>query len=399
MKDLFFDNRIAGLIYKYLQKDISEAEYQELQTWVNSSDRASEIFDELTSEHKLPGEYANYLFFRKRVLEKIHAADQGTSVVVEMKKGFRWNAWLSAAVVVSVVVGGFSLLIDKKAAKQSVVVNQDTVTNVVPPGKDGAILTLADGGSIVIDELKDGEVARQGNVSVVKDSGTLRYRSYQFGGSGSEYNLLSTPRGRIYRVELPDGSIVNLNAASSLHFPTVFGNDERRVTLTGEAYFEVAKDDSKKFVVIGPGMTIEALGTQFTINSYEDEPDVKVTLIEGSIRVNKEKSSVILKPGQQASMSQKSFSSQSITVSTADVEQEMAWKNGLFIFQKATVDEMMRQFARWYDVEIVIEDTVKDGRTISGLINRKMNAAEALKIFNSLGYNFTITGKKIIVKL
>ena len=185
-----------------------------------------------------------------------------------------------------------------------------------------------------------------------------------------------------------------LNAASSLYYPIVFGNDERRVKVTGEAYFEVAKDASRKFLVVGPdGITTEVLGTSFNINTYQDEPNVKVTLLEGSIRVNKEKSSVILKPGQQASVVNNSAS---IPVATADVEQVMAWKNGLFKFQSTPMEEIMRQVSRWYDVEVVIEGNIKDD-PISGTMQRNWNASEALEAIRLMGYKFKIEGKKITV--
>lgn len=397
MKDLFIDNRIAGLILKFLQEDISEAEYQELQAWAGTSDRAGEIFDELTSEEKLPVELAHYAGVRERVLAKIHAAEPETRTVVQMNSGFRWKPWLAAAVVVGLAIAGYFLMIDKKV-DEPVVVKVDAETNDVAPGKDGAILKLADGRTIEIDELKDGEVVRLGEVSVVKEGGKLIYKSSQSGNSALEYNSMSTKNGMTYRVELSDGSVAWLNAASSLYYPVVFGNEERRVEVTGEAYFEIIKDVKRPFVVVTPEMTTEVLGTSFNINTYADEPTKRVTLLEGSIRVNNSSSkSVILKPGQQASISNKSQSSQSIPVQTADVDQVMAWKNGLFKFQGAPMEEMMRQIARWYDVEVVFEGGIKKDDPVTGTINRNTNASEALEMLTFMGYKFKIEGKKITV--
>lgn len=393
MNDLFFDNRIAGLILKFLQEDISEAEYQELQAWAGSSDRAREIFDELTSEEKLPVELAQYAGVRERVLAKIHAAEPETRTVVQMNSGFRWKPWLAAAVVVGLAITGYFLLIDKKV-DEPVVVKVDAVTNDVAPGKDGAILKLANGDSIIIDDLKDGEVVKLGDISVVKEGGRLIYKGSQSGSSDLGYNTTTTPKGRTYRVELADGSVAWLNAASSLYYPVVFGKDERRVELTGEAYFEVTRDISRKFVVVGPdGTTTEVLGTSFDINTYQDEPSVKVTLLEGSIRVNKEKSSVILKPGQQASVSGQS---QSIPVKNADVGQVMAWKNGEFKFQSTPMEEMMRQISRWYDVEVVYEGDIK-ADPVSGTMKREWTASQTLDVLKWMGYKFRIEGKKITV--
>lgn len=396
MNDYFLDNRIAGLILKFLQEDISEAEFQELEAWAGSSDRAREIFDELTSEEKLPDELAQYAGVRERVLAKIHAAEPETRTVVQMNSGFRWRPWLAAAVVVGLAIAGYFLLIDKKVDEQPAVVKNDPVANDVAPGKDGAILKLADGRSIDVSELKDGEVVKLGDVSVVKEGGKLIYKSSEKGNSALEYNTMSTKNGMTYPVELSDGSVAWLNAASSLYYPIVFGNEERRVEITGEVYFEVAKDPKRPFVVVTPEMTTEVLGTSFNINTYADEPNVKVTLLEGSIRVKKENGAVILKPGQQAAVT---HNSQTIPVQAANVEQVMAWKNGKFKFQNTPMDEMMRQIARWYDVEVVYEGSIKKEDTVSGTIERNTNASEALEMLTFMGYKFRIEGKKITVIL
>lgn len=394
MNDLFYDNRIAGLIVRHLQEDISEAEYQELQAWAASSDRAREIFDQLTNEEKLPEQLADYSGVRERILAKVHAAEPETRAVVPMKRGFQWRSWMAAAVVVGLAITAYYLLIDKKVDTQPAIVKQDPVANDVAPGKDGAILKLAGGDSIVLDDLKDGEVVKLGNVSVIKEGGKLIYKASEAGSTALQYNWMITPKGRTHRVELSDGSVVYMNAASSLHYPIVFGSEERRVELEGEAYFEVAKDAKRPFIVVAPDVTTQVLGTSFNINTYADEPSARVTLLEGSVKVDNSSKSVTLKPGQQASVAHRAAAG--IPVLAADVEQVMAWKNGLFKFQGTPMEAMMRQIARWYDVEVVIEGDIKND-PVSGTMNRNWNASEALEAIRLMGYKFKIEGKKITV--
>lgn len=394
MNEFFSESRIPGLIIKFLQDEITEAEHQELQAWVSATERNKEIFDELTSEEKLPEELANFIDVRERGFAKINEADPETRVVVEMKKGFNWRPWLTAAVVTGLAIGGY-LLFQNKATEQPAVVEQKPVTNDVAPGKDGAILKLPDT-TIILDDLKDGEIVKQGDVIVTKEGGKIIYKPSQPGSSELVYNTMTTPKGRTYRVELSDGSVAWLNAASSIHYPIVFGNDERRVEITGEVAFEVAKDVSKKFIVVAEGASTEVLGTSFNFNSYKDEAEIKITLLEGSVKVNNSSSkSVMLKPGQQAAVS--STKEAAIPVQQADVEQVMAWKNGLFKFQSTPMQEMMRQIARWYDVEVVYEGAIKDD-PVTGTMPRNTNASEALSMLEYLGYKFKIEGKKITVR-
>lgn len=389
MDELFYDNRIAGLIKKFLQDEITEAENQELEAWIASSEQAKEIFEELTSEEKLPGEVSHYAESRKRILEKIHAAEPETRAVVEMGSGFKWRPWLAAAVVVGLAVMGYWLVIKNTVESPTIIVKQDSTLNDIAPGKDGAILVLADGRKIVLEDAKDGNIAN----NVTKQGSKITYANAK--GAEVEYHLMKTPRGRTFHLELADGSVVWLNAASSIYYPTSFGS-ERRVEVTGEAYFEVAKDASKKFIVVTKNVTTEVLGTSFDVNTYEDEADAKVTLLEGSILLKTASKSVKLKPGQQGMVDPQASSKEIQVANNVDVEQVMAWKNGMFKFQRTPVREMMRQIARWYDVEVEFEGDIKEN-PVSGIIPRHYTASEALEALKIAGYNFRIEQKKIIV--
>jgi len=264
------------------------------------------------------------------------------------------------------------------------------------PGKNTAILTLADGSTIVLDSAKNGALTSQGNTKVIKlNNGQLAYSS---SGATNEvlYNTMSTPRGGQYKLVLSDGSKVWLNAASSIHYPTSFPGNERKVEITGEAYFEVAHDAKKPFKVSVNNMEVQVLGTHFNVNAYRDERTINTTLLEGSVKVTKGSSMSILKPGQQAIIQQAGDDKKITVENNIDVEAVIAWKNGYFSFTNADMTAVMRQISRWYDVDIVYEGKIPD-RKFGGEISRNLNASQALKILQASKVHFRIEGKKIIV--
>jgi len=205
--------------------------------------------------------------------------------------------------------------------------------------------------------------------------------------------MLSTPRAAQYQLVLPDGSKVWLNAASSIHYPTAFAGKERKVEITGEAYFEVAQDARLPFIVKTNGMEVKVLGTHFNVNAYEDEAMVRTTLLEGAVLMTKDAATALLQPGEQAQLTK---AGDLKLVHNADIAEAVAWKNGLFQLNSADVPAIMRQMARWYDVEIVYEEGVPDGH-ISGKVPRGMNLSQVLEIFEVSGVHFKIEGRKIIV--
>ncbi len=277
---------------------------------------------------------------------------------------------------------------------------QLALKNDIAPGGNRALLTLADGSVVVLDSAKNGNISRQGGTTVQKSSdGHLVYNyrgSNRPAASEMVFNTIATPRGGQYQVVLPDGSKVWLNAASSLKFPTAFAGRERSVELTGEAYFEVVKNAAKPFRVKSTGQTIEVLGTHFDINSYADEPVVKTTLLEGSVKIVRGAENIVLKPGQQSSFS--TMGTNPILInSNVDVNEVLAWKNEMFQFNEADIEVVMRQIARWYNVEVVFSRTSYEDH-FSGKISRNENISQILKILELSGANFKIEGKKIIVK-
>ncbi len=251
--------------------------------------------------------------------------------------------------------------------------------------------------SLLLDSTKNGIITSQGNVKVIKlDSGQLAYTPASGKGiSSSEisYNTISTPRAAQYQIVLSDGTKVWLNAASSLRYPTVFTGKDRQVVLTGEGYFEVAKNKEKPFHVQVGGLEVEVLGTHFNIMAYEDEDAIQTTLLEGSVKVIHNNQSDLLVPGREASLGR---SSNQLTVGDANVQQAVAWKNGYFYFDKSDVKTIMRQVSRWYDLDIIYEAPVPDMK-FSGKIERGLPLSGIAHLLESGQIHFRIEGKNCIM--
>ncbi len=306
----------------------------------------------------------------------------------------------AAAILLLLAVGiTVSRLLHKKEDRKSLAIHPTDL----PPGGNKAVLTLADGSKIVLDDTKRGKIAKQQNVVIDKtQSGQLVYTvddaiknaGKPVAANLIAFNTIATPRGGQYEVVLPDGTKVWLNAASSLKYPTTFTGSERRVELTGEAYFEVAKNAARPFFVTASGQTVEVLGTHFNINSYFDEKAIKTTLLEGSIKVSDGKNKAVIKPGQQSIIQ---FINNSIIIRDADTEEAIAWKNGKFLFNYTDLQTIMRQLSRWYDVDVEYQGTIAP-KHYSGHISRNVPVSQIFQVLKTSGINFTISGRKIIVR-
>jgi hypothetical protein len=316
--------------------------------------------------------------------------------VIPIRYRAKWIR-IAAAAVIILAIGITAILIlsknkeEKPLAKTPVPVQKDVL-----PGGAKAVLTLGDGRTVILDSAKNGALAVQGNIQVVKSNGTLAYNEQQQVGVAQNpvYNTVSTPKGGQYQLTLADGSKVWLNAASSIRFPTAFTGRDRVVEITGEAYFEVKHDAAKPFIVSVNDMQVEVLGTHFNINSYSDEAAMKTTLLEGKVRVSRNGNIAILNPGEQAISSANS----PLTIDhSPDLDEVMAWKNGLFHFNNASLQEVIRQIVRWYDVDVVYQGTIPE-RKFGGEISRNSNLSQVLKILEESKVHFTIENKKLIVK-
>jgi ferric-dicitrate binding protein FerR (iron transport regulator) len=274
----------------------------------------------------------------------------------------RW--WWAAALLIGITT--VTWLTYTPAPKQAIALK-------IKPGKDVAILTLADGTTITLDSASNGIISQQGNVRITKlPTGELVYTPEGSNVQETLYNTMTTPKGGQYKLTLPDGSKVWLNAASSITYPAAFVGKERTVTIKGEVYFEVAKNENMPFHVKANNITVDVLGTSFNIMAYDDEPAIKTTLITGAIKVNGH----LLKPGQQAV-------NERIT-DNADIEEAIAWKNGLFEFNQQSIVSIMQQISRWYDVDIQYQGTIKS-KTFTGQISRYADIATVLQMMELTG--------------
>jgi transmembrane sensor len=395
-------SRIAGLIAKNLNNELDEQERRELESWAQESNIYREILERFTNEKLLfktiHDSYSNEELIWNQIKEHM-LADRGTPAKVMKMRRFIWIKITSAAAIVILLSIGAFVWFTGKQNKQVAATENQTKINDLEPGKDGAILKLADGKEIVLDNSTNGNLARQGNSDVIKQGTELRYSNEGNYGSEIFYNTLSTPRGRQFQLVLPDGTRVWLNSASSITFPTAFEGKDRLVQIEGEVYMEVAKDASHPFKASVNGMQVEVTGTSFNIQAYRDEPLIRTTLLEGGVRITPAPSSsgsgksTNLKPGQQVQV--RNDNSIAI-IDNVDVEQVTAWKNGLFQFSNDDLKTVLRRIARWYDVDVVFNGPVPNA-IYGGKIRMDSKLSEVLVILDKYNIHFKIEGRKIIV--
>lgn len=325
----------------------------------------------------------------------------------------QWG-WAAASVLLVLGIGAY-LWTNNKSRTPPPAVAQQTMD--IAPGREGAVLTLADGSQVVLDSLGNGLVAAQHGSQVLLQDGKLAYDPTGASSGETVYNTMSTPNGRQFQVALPDGTQVWLNAASSIRYPTVFTGKERKVTVRGEAYFEVAKNTQQPFFVsVDDKATIAVLGTHFNVNAYDNEASIQATLLEGSIAVSiglngqgitgrpasagDEK--VILQPGQQAEIGRETLQEQggsptpaTIQVTTVASDKVIAWKQGLFNFEGVGVGALMRQIARWYNVEVVYAGAIPQAK-FAGAVKRNTSLKDLLASLQQMGVKNQLSANGII---
>jgi transmembrane sensor len=333
----------------------------------------------------------------ERIKSKISALEHEEFKNVPLFVKYKWLAIAAAFVVISSLT---ILFFNNESPKEQIAnVNPKPAKNTIVPGSNNAVLTLANGNQISLNDKENGVLASQSGVIITKNKdGQLQYQIKADAPAG--INTISTPRGGQYQLILVDGTKVWLNAASSITFPTQFNGAERKVEIIGEAYFEVAKNANKPFKVKSKNQIIEVLGTHFNVNTYDDEASNKTMLLEGSISISKITNGAIqttgtkiLKPGQQASVS---ANQSQINIAIADGDEAIAWKNGYFKFNKADIQTIMRQVSRWYNVDVeYIGEMNKD--LFVGKINRSEHVEEVLSILERSKINVAVKGKTIII--
>jgi transmembrane sensor len=343
--------------------------------------------------------YLNYRSSPKPIPANVLEEDQKESlnqIIGQIKSKPSVINWRQLSIAASILIfftaGIFFYVIKSEPARQAAVKN--VAKPDLTPGGNKAILTLSNGQSIVLNGAKNGTLAKQGNTDINKLSGgAISYQgaSNIAAADAVIYNTASTPRGGQFQFILSDGTKVWLNSASSIKFPVAFNGNERKVELTGEAYFEVAHDAKRPFRVVSNQQQVEVLGTHFNINAYNDEDVINTTLLEGSVKVTSANTAITIVPGQQAQ-----FKNGKINVATVNVDDAVAWKNGLFNFNNNSIEEVMKQLARWYDVDIKYEGQLPS-RRFSGEISRNVNASQILDILSFKKIHYRIEGKSIIV--
>ncbi len=329
---------------------------------------------------------------QRELLNKLHTSiNRESRGKVKMIPRFRiWR--IAAAVIVLLSLIGITQMISNRKNQQPdtrLVKNQHK--NDITPGGNRAILTLADNSQIILDDAKNGMVAEQGRTSILKTGdGQIAYNAENGSNEPVEYNTLTTPVAGQYRLALPDGSIVLLNASSSLYFPARFSKGERRVRLTGEGYFEVKHDQAAPFIVEVGDIEVHDLGTEFNINAYPDERGIQTTLVHGLAKVHRNGKEVMLQPGQAV------IGLEEIPTQNVDIDMVTAWKNNMFLFKQTDIKTIMRQVSRWYDAEIIYQGSVTD--LFNGKIPRSVNVSELLQLLELTNQvHFRVEGKTITV--
>lgn len=379
-----FDHRqeLIAIFRKYLDGTATSEEKQFVEAWYESFEKEPGILDDY------PEIGQQMLEARMEQELRIHIeTDRPRSAPKGITRSVTLGRVAAAAVLIISLAGSWYYFTHtglREPAQTGVAAGQD-----LAPGGNRAVLTLSNGTQIVLDSVSTGMLARQGNTVIHKvEDGLVSYTG-EGPRDGQDFNTITAPAGGKYSVVLPDGSRVWLNAESSITFPTAFSQEERSVKISGEVYFEIAKDARRPFnVQVGALQKVRVLGTHFNINAYRDESNITTTLLEGSVEVLASGNArpVMLKPGEQAALS----GSGKINVrGDINTEEIVAWKNGMFQFEKADIETVMRQVARWYNVDVIYEGSLLS-KTFSGKIDRRVNASEALDILSFTGLNFRI---------
>lgn len=370
------------LIEKYNNGLVNEEEKRWVENWYLDQSR----------KHVWTVEQMDFLHLKEEILNgTLEKSGLGLQSVVSR----RLNIWPRIAVAAVILIAfGIGLYMHNVSNKQ--IKGNQVAENIAPGGKN-AILTLANGERVVLNDAADGEISRLSGISVRKtNDGELVY-SVVDGAEKLEENTkntITTPKGGQYTIILSDGTKVILNSASSLTFPTVFKQKERFVELNGEAYFEVAQNKDKRFRVVSGIQTVEVLGTHFNVNAYTDEEQIRTTLVEGAVKVYTATNYALIEPGEQAVLSKKEGSS--IAKRRVNLSKETAWINGIFSFEGDDIKSVMRQISRWYNVDVEYEGVLNEEKYY-GEISRNSKLSEVFKILELNNVHFDVVGKTVKV--
>jgi ferric-dicitrate binding protein FerR (iron transport regulator) len=384
---------IGQLLHKEADKQpLTEKEQSDLDGWRAGSRRRMDISREIKDQASLAHELDD--------LNRRYNSDQAIQKILRstapQKKRPLW-LWPAATAAALILLIGSAWLLSQRTGDTGPGISAapppatPPVKKEIPPAGNKAVLTLANGSRISLDSAGNGQLALQNGVRITNKNGRLTYQ-----GDPNEaaitYNNITTPRGGQYQLVLPDGSKVWLNAASSLKYPVCFTAGQRRVELTGEAYFEIAPDPAQPFTVSTPGMEVAVLGTSFDVMAYTDEEKHNTTLLSGAVIVGSPTQSKRLRPGEQAVAGSKG-----ITTITADIEKVMAWRSGFFKFNNTDIRTLMRELSRWYDIDIEYQLSDYSGE-YGGRISRNLSLSELIRLLEANGiHHYKLDGRKLLV--
>ncbi len=372
------EQKLEILFQRYLNKTATDAEKQAFFELIRQPG-AGKMLRTLSERYAVPDDFLMALSeaASHRILTAVFAAgNPPAAMLVRHLHFFRQRrVWVAAAALLLIVTGSVYLLL-QRTDKKAVAVVGNQVFKDVSPGHCGALLILSGGRSIVLDTAKNGKLAE----GFIKSSGAVTVQSTHL-----EYATLFTPLGRQQQITLSDGTKVWLNAGSSFRFPTVFTGGRRSVEINGEAYFEVAHNTALPFMVKAGNEEIKVVGTHFNVNAYADEQTVRTTLLEGSVQINNR---IMLRPGEQYGNG---------LISKVNTDLSVAWVFGYFQFDHATIKEVMRQLARWYDVEVSYEGKITS-EVFGGEMQRTLKLSEVLDLLSGTGIHYTLNGKTLIIR-
>ncbi len=388
--------RFKVLFQQYLNDNLPPEDVEELQRTIQDA-RNDELLDEM-----LKNSFNEPAFtdvddeVRKAIFNTVcnnikQEHDEPENTRERRRIPYRWLAGAAALLFITLSVGWFFL-------KRNVEKTENTyVAYTIKPGSNKATLTLANGKKLILTDSLEGQLASEAGVKIFKNKkGEIIYTAIASNDKGEQalqYNVLTTKNGEQFQVILPDGTHVWLDAASSLKYPVTFKGDERKVELTGQGYFEVSHNAAKPFIVKTAQTEVQVLGTHFNVSAFDDEQDTKTTLLEGAVRVKSYKSAVLLKPGEQAVLNN---GRELIINNDVDINREVAWKNGLFDFKKAGIEEIMVKVSRWYDIDVMYEGSIPKTR-LTGKISRDVDIKSLLEILAFEGIKWRIKGNSVII--
>lgn len=388
MSEISINEEILVILYKKVKgEDLSATEEIQYKKWLELSTDNHRLSERIQNDKLLLANIADRYSVDKSAAwnalkGRISPENRSVSTVRMISVFRRW--WVAASILLILAAGAFYWFDTKRSELSDAI----SIPSDIQPGKEGAILTLADGTQVLLDSIKSGDVANKEGASIRITDGVLAY------GQANEkveisYNMLTTPQGRQYSIHLADGTRVWLNAGSMIRYPTVFTGEYRQVEIKGEVYFEVARNTQQPFrVQVNEKTTIEVLGTHFNVSAYDNEQAILTTLIEGSVKV----AGVVITSGQQA----KTTGDDTRVINNVDLEKVLAWKNGLFHFDGASLEEMMRQIERWYDIEVEYQGSIPV-KQFEGKMTRGITLKQLRVTLEEMGVRTQLYGRKLIV--